>query len=95
MSLWSKNGFSQNKKTEMASYLKNFAFNWREDQNDSFGMLFNSPRQLLTALGQLFKFFLYTGHMMSLDTLVTPVTSFLVRNEKQLGILDIMYRSKI
>ena len=37
----------------------------RGDQYNSFDMLISSLRQLVTALGQIFSFFLYTGHMTS------------------------------
>ena len=49
----------------MTSHIKISEFNQRGDQCNSFNISINSLRQLVTALGQIFSFLLYTGHMMS------------------------------
>ena len=86
-SQWSKNEFFR-KFPEMTSQWRH---KWRHisiflsliergDQYDSFDVLISSLRQLVRALGQIFSFFSYIRIIWRHQSnLVTPVTSFLVR----------------
>ena len=49
----------------MTSYLKICATNRKSESIQFFVVTFNSLRKLLTALVQIFSFFLYTGHKTS------------------------------